>query len=94
MIDKSPTLRGPICQDVLGFVFHRFPGTSIRPHYMPVKRAECFPFRDFLTLFRQVGREAELLEQQERNEVEVCQFHLAYLGFYSKAFPFVTCLFF
>ena len=48
LTDKSPTLRGPTCQGVLGLVFHRFPGTSIRPHYMPVKRAECFPFRDFL----------------------------------------------
>ena len=45
--DKSPTLRGPTCQGVLGLVFHRSPGTSIRPQYMPVKRAECFPFRDF-----------------------------------------------
>ena len=45
--DKSPTWRGPTCQGVLGLVFHGFPGTSIRPHYMPVKRAECFPFRDF-----------------------------------------------
>ena len=51
LTDKSPTLRGPTCQGVLGLVFHRFPGTSIRPHYMPVKRAECFPFRDFLELF-------------------------------------------
>ena len=47
LTDKSPTLRGPTCQGVLGLVFHRFPGTSIRPHYMPVKWAECFPFRDF-----------------------------------------------
>ena len=50
LIDKSPTLRGQTCQGVLGLVFHRFPGTSIRPHYMPVKRAECFPFRDFLNI--------------------------------------------
>ena len=28
---KSPTLRGPTCQGVLGLVFYRFPGTSIRP---------------------------------------------------------------
>ena len=28
-------------------------------------------FQEFSTLFLQVGREAELLEQQERNEVEV-----------------------
>ena len=47
LTDKSPTLRGPTCQGVLGLVFHRFPGTFIRPQYMPVKRAECFPFRDF-----------------------------------------------
>ena len=47
LTDKSPTLRGPTCQGVLCLVFHRFPGTPIRPHYMPVKRAECFPFRDF-----------------------------------------------
>ena len=47
LTDKSPTLRGPACQGVLGLVFHRFPGTSIRPQYMPVKRAEFFPFRDF-----------------------------------------------
>jgi hypothetical protein len=46
-IAKSPTLRGPTCQGVLGLVFNRFPGTSIRHQYMPVKRAECFPFRDF-----------------------------------------------
>ena len=46
--DKSPTLRDPACQGVLGLVFHRSPGTSIRPQYMPVKRAECFPFRDFI----------------------------------------------
>ena len=50
LTDKSPTLRGPTCQGVLGLVFHRFPGTSIRPHYMPVKRAECFPFRDFFPI--------------------------------------------
>ena len=31
LTDKSPTLRGPTCQGVLGQVFHRFPGTSIRP---------------------------------------------------------------
>ena len=35
LTDKSPFLRGPTCQGVLGLVFHRFPGTSIRPHYMP-----------------------------------------------------------
>ena len=29
--DKSQTFRGPTCQGVLGLVFHRFPGTSIRP---------------------------------------------------------------
>ena len=34
LIAKSPTLRGPTCQGVLGLVFHGFPGTSIRPHYM------------------------------------------------------------
>ena len=47
LIDKSRTLGGQKCQGVLGLVFHRFPGTSIRSHCMPVKRAECFPFRDF-----------------------------------------------
>ena len=69
----------------------------LREEHWRRARSEVWEFREpgnFLTLFRQVGREAELLEQQERNEVEVCQFHLAYLGFYSKAFPFVTCLFF
>ena len=29
LTDKSPTLRGPTYQGVLGLVFHRFPGTSI-----------------------------------------------------------------
>ena len=32
-IDKSPTFRGQTCQSVLGLVFHRFPGISIRLHY-------------------------------------------------------------
>ena len=50
LTDKSPTLRGPTCQGVLGLVFHRFPGRSIRPHYMPIKRAECFPFWFFLEM--------------------------------------------
>ena len=45
LTDKSPTWRGLTCPG--GLVFHGFPGTSSRPHYMPVKRAECFTFRDF-----------------------------------------------
>ena len=36
VIDKSPTSSGQTCQGVLGLVFHRFPGTSIRSHFMPV----------------------------------------------------------
>ena len=76
LTDKSPTLRGSTCQGVLGLVFHRFPGTSIRLHYMPVKRAECFPFRDFLLrLLVQVGVAEEMQpavrQQSERLATEV-----------------------
>ena len=80
LIDKSPILRGQTCQGVLGLVFHRFPGTSIGSHYMPVKRAECFPFRDFPTQIQwddYVGDDVWWTEEKRR----CLSFCLAPLGF-------------
>ena len=50
-------------------------------------------FQEFFTLLLQVGREAELLEQQERNEVEVWQLDLVYIWvLYAEAFPEIIYL--